>query len=183
MIRSQTRQLRATAWLRPGTPLALAARTAAIVIGAAAIALAQPPNPVTLSATAKVSQVKPGAKLDIDLVARISDGWHVYSIAQPAPPIATRIELAPGQPYTLAGDIGGPAPSVVFDESAGMTVETYEGEAAFTLPIKVDAKAAPGRVPVRVQMRYQSCDGKICLPPKTLTVEVPLEIVAATPRK
>lgn len=183
MTRLQGYQRGTSAALRPGTPLALAARAAAIVLGVAALALAQPPNPVTLSASAKVTQVKPGVKLDIDLVARISDGWHVYSITQPAPPIATRVELAPGQPYTLEGDIGGPAPSVAFDESAGMTVETYEGEAAFTLPIRVAAKAAPGRVPVRVQMRYQSCDGKICLPPKTLTVEVPLEIVAATPPK
>ena len=62
------------------------------------------------------------------------------------------------------------------DASFGMEVELYEGEAVFTLPVKVAAGAAPGAQKLVVSASYQSCNNKVCLPPKTVKVEVPVTI-------
>ena len=67
-------------------------------------------------------------------------------------------------------------PQVMQDASFGMEVELYEGEAMFTLPVKVAAGAAPGAQKLVVSASYQSCNNKVCLPPKTVKVEVPVTI-------
>jgi thiol:disulfide interchange protein DsbD len=60
--------------------------------------------------------------------------------------------------------------------SFGMEVELYEGDAAFTLPVRVAAAAPAGPQKVIVNTSYQTCDNKICLPPKTVKVEVPVTV-------
>ena len=57
-----------------------------------------------------------------------------------------------------------------------MEVELYEGEAMFALPVKVAAGAAPGPQKLVVSASYQSCNNKLCLPPKTVKVELPITI-------
>jgi hypothetical protein len=56
-----------------------------------------------------------------------------------------------------------------------MEVQLYEGEAEFTLPLKVSG-AAMGAWKVIVNASYQTCDNKICLPPKTVKIELPVTI-------
>jgi len=58
-------------------------------------------------------------------------------------PIATRIWIADGQPFALAGGVKAPDPQVMQDPALGMEVELYEGEAAFTLPVKIAAALRP----------------------------------------
>ena len=62
------------------------------------------------------------------------------------------------------------------DPSFGMEVELYEGEAVFTLPVKLAAGVAPGSQKLIVSASYQSCNNKLCLPPKTVKVELPVTI-------
>ena len=57
-----------------------------------------------------------------------------------------------------------------------MEVELYEGEAVFTLPVRVAPGAAPGAQKLVVSASYQSCNNKICLPPKTVKVDMPVMI-------
>ncbi len=42
--------------------------------------------------------------------------------------------------------------------------------------LKVPASAAPGLAMAAAKLRYQACSKTMCLPPKTLSVTVPLEI-------
>lgn len=135
-------------------------------------------TPVTLSASSTATTVRPGRSFEVTLVAKIAEGWHLYSMTQPPPPIATVIELAPSQPYELDGEIGGPAPVLDVDPSSGEMVEFYDGDASFTVPVKAAARATAGAAPVRVRFRYQACNDSICLRPTTLLVEVPIEVVA-----
>ncbi len=57
-------------------------------------------------------------------------------------PLPTRIWLAEGQPFQLAGPIKGDEPPTLQDSTLHMDVELYEGAAAFTLPLKVATGAA-----------------------------------------
>jgi len=62
------------------------------------------------------------------------------------------------------------------DPSFGMEVELFEGEAVFTVPVRVTAGATPGAQKLVVSASYQTCNNKLCLPPRTVKVEVPVTI-------
>ena len=86
--------------------------------------------------------VKPGARFNVKLLAAVQEGWHLYSLKPMAEgPVPTRIWLAEGQPFSLAGAVQAPEPQVMQDASFGMEVELYEGEAVFALPVQ----SGPGR--------------------------------------
>jgi len=57
-----------------------------------------------------------------------------------------------------------------------MEVEMYEGETGFTLPVQTAAGTA-GEHKLVVSASYQSGNNKLCLPPKTVKVELPVTIV------
>ena len=108
---------------------------------AATIASAQE-DPVKWSAATKAKTVRPGASFDVQVTATMGEGWHLYSLTQPPPPIATRITVAKGQPFAVGGPIDGPLPQTAFDQSFGIDTEFYADSAAFTLPVKAEAECA-----------------------------------------
>jgi thiol:disulfide interchange protein DsbD len=140
---------------------------------AAAILSAAAPDPVAWKLQAGPAKpVKAGAPFTVKVVAAIQEGWHMYGLKPVADgPIPTRIWLPEGQPFQLAGRIQAPPAQTVQDPSFGMEVELYEGQAEFTLPVKAGAAAAGSQTLV-VSASYQSCNDKMCLPPKTVKVEV-----------
>ena len=124
-----------------------------------------------------LAQVKAGARFTLKLTADVQEGWHLYSLKPMAEgPIPTRIWITDGQPFALAGAIAAPAPQVQQDPSFGMEVEMYEGEAVFSLPVRVATGAAPGAQKLVVSAAYQTCNNKLCLPPKTVKLEVPVTV-------
>jgi thiol:disulfide interchange protein DsbD len=143
----------------------------------AACLVAAPADPVAWKLNPPAAPVKAGAKFNVKLLAAVQEGWHLYSLKPMAEgPIPTRIWIAEGQPFSLAGAVHAPEPRVMQDASFGMEVELYEGEALFTLPVRVATNAAPGARTLVVSASYQSCNNKLCLPPKTVKVEVPVTI-------
>ena len=144
----------------------------------AACLAAAPADPVAWKLqNPTAASVKPGARFTVKLLAAVQEGWHLYSLKPMTEgPIATRIWIAEGQPFLLAGAVRAPEPRVMQDPSFGMEVELYEGEAVFTLPVRVAPGTAPGAQKLVVSASYQSCNSKLCLPPKTVKVEVPITI-------
>jgi DsbC/DsbD-like thiol-disulfide interchange protein len=151
-----------------------------LLCAAAALAFASTaaPDPVTWGFEgAPAKPVKAGSRFSLTLVAHIQEGWHLYSLKpMEEGPIPTRIWLPDGQPFALAAAVGAPAPEVRQDPSFNMEVELYEGEAAFTLPLAVAAGTPSGARALTVNASYQTCNNKLCLPPKTVKVEVPLTV-------
>lgn len=76
----------------------------------------------------------------------------------------------------LAGAVQSPEPRVMQDASIAGEEELYEGEVEFMLPVRVVPGAAPGTHNLVVSASYQSCNNKLCLPPKTMKAEVPVTI-------
>jgi thiol:disulfide interchange protein DsbD len=149
--------------------------SAAIV---AATLIAAPADPVAWKLlSGPASPVKPGTRFNVKLLATVQNGWHLYSLKPMSEgPIATRIWLAEGQPFSLAGGVQAPEPQVMQDPTLGMEVELYEGEAQFTLPVRIAPGTAAGAHPLVVSANFQSCNDKICLPPKTVKVELPVTV-------
>jgi thiol:disulfide interchange protein DsbD len=154
------------------TTLSLAALAACLCLAAA------PADPVAWKLQPlPPSLLKPGARFTVNLSAEIQEGWHLYSLKpMEEGPIPTRIWMPEGQPFALAGAVRAPEPRVMRDASFGLEVELYEGEAVFALPVKIAPGAAPGVQMLVVSASYQTCNNKICLPPKTVKIETPFSI-------
>jgi DsbC/DsbD-like thiol-disulfide interchange protein len=122
--------------------------------------------------------VAAGSTITVRLTARIDTGWHVYSITQGAGgPVPTRIALAPGQAFALIDMVHGPKPTTRFDNNFGINVETYDDTADFALQVRVGPAAAVGADTLAITARYQACSASLCLPPRTETVSVPVQVV------
>jgi thiol:disulfide interchange protein DsbD len=146
---------------------------------------AQIQNPVAWSLGPAPKEIGAGQQFELQLAARIEEGWHLYSISQPpGGPIQTRITVPPGQRFSLAGAPVGPQPKQEFDPNFSMETEWYDRSAAFSLPILVAADTPPGAHRLEVHVRFQTCNDRLCLPPKTenLFVEVTVAGGSATTR-
>jgi thiol:disulfide interchange protein DsbD len=142
----------------------------------AAVLWAAPADPVAWKVKTPPAAVKASGRFSVKLTAEVSEGWHLYSLKPMSEgPIPTRIWLADGQPFKLAGAIQASQPETMQDASFGMEVEQYEGEAEFTLPVQVTG-ALVGAQKLVISASYQSCNNKLCLPPKTVKVEVPVTV-------
>jgi len=120
--------------------------------------------------------LKPGATANLRIEARIEDGWHIYSITQPAGgPVATRITFPTGQTFESAGN---PKPSVqpgvAYDEAFHMNVELYEKAASFTVPVRRAGATITAPDSVHVNVRYQVCNASLCFPPHTAKLAAPV---------
>jgi len=111
-------------------------------------------DPIKWSAATKATSVRPGAAFEVQVTAQIAEGWHLYSLTQPPPPIATRISVPAGQPFALAGTIDGPPPHTAFDQSFGIDTEFYEDSATFVMSLKAAADAPGGKRKVRIDAYF-----------------------------
>ncbi len=155
--------------------------TASIIFCLAFVSINYAQNPVSWSLTASSKTVKAGAKLDARLSANVSGGWYLYSLTQPAGgPNATRISIGSEPTFKLAGTIKTPPPKIKFDENFGINTESYAGNVTFTIPVMAADDAQTGKQTLVVNARFQACNETTCLPPRTVKVETPVEIVPAS---
>jgi thiol:disulfide interchange protein DsbD len=152
---------------------------ASVAVTAAVPVLAQEERPVEwgYQSPAITGAASPGALIRVRLAAKIREGWHLYSLRKmEGGPIATRISLEAGQPFSLDGEIEASAPIRQHDPVFDMEVEYYSDSAEFTLPVRVASDARAGKQPLKVSARFQSCDERQCLPPRTVTIETQVDV-------
>jgi DsbC/DsbD-like thiol-disulfide interchange protein len=139
---------------------------------------ATPPDPVEWKLVdGPVRSLKAGARFTVRLAGKVEPGWHMYSMKPLAGgPVPTRIWISDAQPFLFAGAVRADAPMLAQDPSFNMEVETYEGEASFLLPLRVAGDVEPGSQVLLVNVSYQACNNKICLPPKTAKVTLAIDI-------
>jgi len=124
--------------------------------------------------------LRPGDRFSVKVVAKIDEGWHLYSLTQTeGGPLPTRITLPSEQPFKLDGRIQSPSPYVAPDPNFGIDTEYFEGTVTFTLSVIIATEAKPGETKLLVNTFYQSCNDQICLPPKTDKLETTIEIVGS----
>jgi thiol:disulfide interchange protein len=140
---------------------------------------APPVNPVEWSARVKQgpSPLKPGSTFTASVTATIANGWHLYSMDEiEGGPTPTWIIVPDGQPFTLKGKVREPQPTVEFDPNFNLETRYFENSVSFELSIKAAASVPPGTNAVRIDVRYQTCNDRTCLPPKVVTLSVPVKI-------
>ena len=137
-------------------------------------------DPVKWSATGPAGTVQPGKNFTARVSARINPGWHIYSITQgPGGPVPTEITVPPKQPFVLAGYVVGPLPKSSYDANFEIETDSYERNASFKVPLAVAAKPPAGATAVAIDVRFQVCNDRQCLPAKTVHLKTPVTIAAA----
>ncbi|MFN0279402.1 MAG: protein-disulfide reductase DsbD family protein [Pyrinomonadaceae bacterium] len=136
---------------------------------------AQTPAQWSLSSDSKSAQLESGDKIKVTLKAEIESGWHLYALEQPeGGPIATRIIATEGKPFAIDGKIESRKPIVKPDplftgmDGKPLTTKFFDDSAAFTIPLKATANAASDELSLDV--RFQLCNDRFCLPPRTVRV-------------
>jgi DsbC/DsbD-like thiol-disulfide interchange protein len=151
----------------------------AIGILCAASFAQSPIQPVTWSASASTKgELKQGGRVTLDLSADIQDGWHVYGMNQlPDGPTPMHIAVDENDAAQSDGAISGTKPVRQHDASFGLDTETYTHSLVLHVPVQLKQDAAAGNRSVPISVRFQACNDRICLPPKTVHLAVPLKAV------
>ncbi|WP_158791966.1 protein-disulfide reductase DsbD domain-containing protein [Granulicella sp. L60] len=145
--------------------------------------LAQGPiQPVQWSSAASPKgPLKPGNKIAIELSAEIQDGWHVYGFTQVAEgPTPLRVSLDENGTAQAVGPATGSAPVKKHDASFNLDTEGYSHLFSIHLPVQVKQQASKGDQSIPVSVRFQACNDRICLPPRTVHLTVPVEVLPGT---
>lgn len=75
------------------------------------------PDPVKWTLSAAPAEAKPGQIIRVTLLARVAEGWHLYSMdKKEGGPIPTSITLPGPQWFKLAGRVEPPVGITTFDE-------------------------------------------------------------------
>jgi DsbC/DsbD-like thiol-disulfide interchange protein len=130
----------------------------------------------TLSAPA-TANLKPGGRVDLTLRGEVVDGWHVYALEQPSGgPIPLRVTLDQSDIAAADGAPAADPPEKVFDTSFRFETLYYSKPFTLTVPVRLGADVAPGPQQIPVSVRFQTCNGKICHPPKTIRLSAPVNV-------
>ncbi len=128
-------------------------------------------NPVKweLESAAKDKQIKADEKLSAKLKAEIEGDWYLYSLEQPAGgPVSTTVSLPEGSQFIIDGDVTTPKPIQKFDPNFEIETKIFKKNAEFNVPLKADKELNGDDLAINI--RYQVCNNKLCLPPKTVKV-------------
>ncbi|MEX1129133.1 MAG: protein-disulfide reductase DsbD domain-containing protein [Vicinamibacterales bacterium] len=149
----------------------------AALVALAFVPAQRPTDIVKWAAAPPTAHVAPGGVALITLTAKVQRGWKLYAIEQPeGGPVPVTFALEKGAPFQIAHqEIQAPKAKVQKqDENFAVDTHYYENEAAFTIPVKVNAKAGAHTIPLEVT--FQACGAELCLRPFTEKLAVPITV-------
>ena len=108
----------------------------------------------------------PGSHVLARFTGTIQPHWHVYSMTTPpGGPNPTTARIA-DNPAVAGFKIYQPAPVRKLDPSFGIDTETFAEQYVLLFDIELKKDAAAGPANITANVRYQTCNDTICLPPK-----------------
>ena len=134
-------------------------------------ATAQSINPVSWSFVSK----KTGAnEYELQLVATIQKGWHLYSQVQPDDAIAipTSFSFNKNPLLQMEGKVKevGKLEKYV-DKKLDVSANQYSNKVVFVQKVKMRGKA---KTAITGNLEFQTCNDEKCLPPKTVPFSIAL---------
>ncbi|MES2882593.1 MAG: protein-disulfide reductase DsbD domain-containing protein [Bacteroidota bacterium] len=144
---------------------------ASVIFMLSVAANAQILNPVSWSYSSKKLNDK---TYEIQLVATIKQGWHLYSQLQPADAIAqpTSFNFNKNPLLKFDGKVKEVGKMEKYkDKTLGVTANQYSNKVVFTQQVKVKGAA---KTAVTGKLEFQTCDDEKCLPPKTVNFTIAL---------
>ena len=127
-------------------------------------------DPVTYEVTQAPETVKAGEAFEITVKATIEGEWHLYSIANDpdAGPYPTQFS-SKNPKLQIAGDVSESEAVIEYDPNFDTDLGWHTSNATFTIPLAFQTDAS-GSSMIDVEVLYQVCDDKSCLPPKRKSI-------------
>ena len=118
---------------------------------------------------------KAGAAVEVKLPLQLREGYHVNSNMPPDPYlIPLRLTWDSG-PFT-AVEVVYPKPTLQKVDFFPAPLPVFSGRFELLTRFKVAASVQPGLVQVPGKLRYQACNDRMCLPPKTIDLTLPVSV-------
>ena len=138
---------------------------------------AQIPDPVKYDVAEAPEQVKAGEVFSIIIEASIEGEWHLYSVLNDpdAGPYPTEFS-AKSDNFIIAGDVVESKADIEFDPNFEAELGWHSTYASFEIPVAVRADQQ-GRQNLDIEVFYQVCDDRVCLPPKRKSIIAAVEVV------
>jgi hypothetical protein len=137
-----------------------------------AVASAQNINPVSWTFTSK----KLGDKeYEIQMLATIQQGWHLYSQSQPSDAIAqpTSFQFNKNPLLDMSGKVKEVGKMEKFkDKTLDVSANQYSNKVLFVQKVKIKGKA---KTNVTGKLEFQTCNDEKCLPPKSVNFSIALK--------
>jgi len=111
---------------------------------------------------------------EIQMIATIQQGWHVYSQSQPKDAIAqpTTVVFNKNPLLELDGKLKESGNLEKFkDKDLDISANQYSNKVVFSQRVKVKGKA---KTNVTGKLTYQTCNDEKCLPAKTINLSIAL---------
>jgi DsbC/DsbD-like thiol-disulfide interchange protein len=145
--------------------------SAFILLASTMVSVGQRPYDV-VKWNAKVTK-STATSASVALSATIQDGWHVYALSQPpGGPTPLRITIPGGAPFALQAPVAETKVTRHDDPTFKMEAVYYLNDVNLIVDVKKQGTTTADSVPVDV--RFQACNDRLCLPPYTahLTAEM-----------
>ncbi len=129
--------------------------------------------------TAKASlppdvEVHPGKAFPTVVTVTVQKGWHIYANPPGAENVKpTELVLAKGSAGRLE-NVEYPSGESIIPPGTMETVSVYEDKVEMKARILLPRDTQPGTAELTLNLRYQACNDRACLAPKTL--KVPLRV-------
>jgi DsbC/DsbD-like thiol-disulfide interchange protein len=149
------------------TPVASSAATPETAAAAAPADVVQ--------ASASEVELKAGGAAEATVRVRVADGYHINGNPASKFQIATALDVETGEGITAGQVVYPPSIKKTFEFSKEPIV-VYVGEALIKQPLRAEAGAAKGSRTLRAKLKVQPCDDKVCFPPRTLEVSIPVNV-------
>lgn len=133
-----------------------------------------PPAEV-VQASASGVELKAGGAAEATVRVKIADGYHINGNPASKFQIATALDVEAGEGITAGQAIYPPSIKKTFEFSKDPIV-VYVGEALIKQPLRAEAGAAKGSRTLHAKLKVQPCDDKVCFPPRTLEVSIPVNV-------
>ena len=112
---------------------------------------------------------------EVQMIATIQPGWHLYAQAQPADAIAqpTTFQFNANPLLAFDGKVKEIGKLEKYkDETLEVSANQYSNKVVFVQTVKLKGKA---KTSVTGKLEFQTCDDKKCLPPKTVPFTIALK--------
>jgi hypothetical protein len=137
---------------------------------------AQAPGNAVLSIVPSTQlSIHRGGSADFTLKADLQPGFHVNS-NMPGDDYLIPIKLTWNKEPLEADQVTYPKPQMEKLSFSTNPISVYTGTFEIATHFKAPASAMPGMAFMNGKLRYQACNNKECLPPRTVDVRVTLDI-------
>lgn len=132
-------------------------------------------SPVRWRLTASPHEpLRAGQQFIITVQATVGAGWHLYALDEPEDgPSPLEFSVPTGGPVVLVST-GADRPERGRMAGSASAVNYYVGQPRFGLRLRAVAEPGRGASSAGIEVRFQACNERLCLPPRTATLTFPV---------